>query len=235
MADSPYDVLQVKPDEGIVAIKKAYRRLVKEYHPDSGNGNADKFRKIQEAYELLSDTDKKRKYDALREALEQEESKSPPQQPGVHSVPGMPWPGGVNSGSIWSSYNVSAGSAAYSVGYGGRQGTYVYRQQTTIKISMSMIPSSIVYQALWGLQVGNTLSITPNGVLGNQGIALGLVRHITTSMNYQAYATDVDFEIVMTAPYTNDVYDALRQMGQHYLNASISVQQHGPSYTAWQP
>jgi len=44
-------------------IKKAYRNLAKKHHPDRG-GDADKFKKIQNAYDVLSDEEKKRAYDA---------------------------------------------------------------------------------------------------------------------------------------------------------------------------
>jgi molecular chaperone DnaJ len=47
-------------------IKKSYRKLVKEYHPDVNPDNKEaeeKFKEISSAYEVLSDTDKKLKYD----------------------------------------------------------------------------------------------------------------------------------------------------------------------------
>lgn len=61
-----YEVLGLKkgaqPDE----IKKAYRKLAKEFHPDKNQGDKEaenKFKEISEAYEHLSDADKKAKYD----------------------------------------------------------------------------------------------------------------------------------------------------------------------------
>lgn len=44
-------------------IKKSYRKLAQQYHPDKNNGNEDKFKKINEANSVLSDTKSKQEYD----------------------------------------------------------------------------------------------------------------------------------------------------------------------------
>ena len=44
-------------------IKKQYKKLAKKYHPDKKNGDIEKFKLISEAYEILSNSDKKYKYD----------------------------------------------------------------------------------------------------------------------------------------------------------------------------
>ena len=59
-----YDVLGVDKNADANTIKKAYRKLAKEKHPDSG-GNEEEFKEISEAYEILSDSEKKSNYDTF--------------------------------------------------------------------------------------------------------------------------------------------------------------------------
>ncbi len=61
-----YEVLGVKKDATQDQIKKAYRKLAKAYHPDANPGDKkseEKFKEINEAYEVLGNDDKRRKYD----------------------------------------------------------------------------------------------------------------------------------------------------------------------------
>ena len=57
-----YDVLGLNKGASIEEVKKAHRTLVRKHHPDKG-GNPEEFKKIQEAYEILSDPEKKRNFD----------------------------------------------------------------------------------------------------------------------------------------------------------------------------
>jgi molecular chaperone DnaJ len=57
-----YEVLGVKKDASADEIKKAFRRLARKHHPDAG-GSEEKFKEINEAYEVLSDTEKRQQYD----------------------------------------------------------------------------------------------------------------------------------------------------------------------------
>uniref|UniRef100_A0A1I7U9B3 Mitochondrial protein import protein MAS5 n=1 Tax=Caenorhabditis tropicalis TaxID=1561998 RepID=A0A1I7U9B3_9PELO len=59
-----YTTLNVKPDASQADIKKSYFKLAKEYHPDKNSDHGDKFKEISFAYEVLSNPDKRRLYDA---------------------------------------------------------------------------------------------------------------------------------------------------------------------------
>src|SRR5687768_217504 len=60
-----YSVLGVARNADDKAIKTAYRRLARKHHPDVNKGSADKFKEINEAYAVLSDPDKRKRYDTL--------------------------------------------------------------------------------------------------------------------------------------------------------------------------
>jgi len=57
-----YDILDVPKDASADVIKKQYKKKALKYHPDRG-GNAEMFKKISEAYQTLSDPEKKQEYD----------------------------------------------------------------------------------------------------------------------------------------------------------------------------
>ena len=66
MSDNYYEILEVNEKSTLEEIKKSYRKLSMLYHPDKNKNNPEstaKFQKISEAYETLSDPEKKRCYD----------------------------------------------------------------------------------------------------------------------------------------------------------------------------
>jgi DnaJ-class molecular chaperone len=66
VAKNYYDILGVAKDASEEEIKKSYRRLARRYHPDVNKGDKsaeEKFKEISEAYETLSDKEKRKQYD----------------------------------------------------------------------------------------------------------------------------------------------------------------------------
>jgi curved DNA-binding protein len=81
-----YEVLGVPRNAGEAAIKKAYRKLAREHHPDI-NKDSDaqsRFQEISEAYEVLGDPDKRARYDQLGANWRQGQDFTPP--PGWENV-----------------------------------------------------------------------------------------------------------------------------------------------------
>ena len=58
-----YQILNINKDASQSEIKKAYRQLSKQFHPDVNPGGEDKFKEIAEAYDVLSDEKKRKQYD----------------------------------------------------------------------------------------------------------------------------------------------------------------------------
>jgi molecular chaperone DnaJ len=71
MAKDLYEILGLKKDAAEPDIKRAYRKMAMEWHPDKHKGDKtaeDKFKEINKAYETLSDPQKRATYDQFGEA-----------------------------------------------------------------------------------------------------------------------------------------------------------------------
>ncbi len=71
MAKDYYKILGVNRSASGDEIKAAFRKLAHEHHPDKAGGNADKFKEALEAYQVLSNTEKRKQYDQFGTTFEQ--------------------------------------------------------------------------------------------------------------------------------------------------------------------
>ena len=104
-----YEVLGVGKDASEDEIKKAYRKKAKQYHPDLNPGDKtaeEKFKEANEAYEVLSDKDKKARYDQFGHAGVDPNYGAGGGNPFGGGFSGNPFGGGVDFdlGDIFSSF-----------------------------------------------------------------------------------------------------------------------------------
>src|SRR6185503_6738437 len=65
-----YSILGVNKGASKEEIKKAFYKLAHKYHPDKKEGNETKFKQVNEAYQVLSDDEKRSKYDQFGSGYE---------------------------------------------------------------------------------------------------------------------------------------------------------------------
>jgi len=70
MAKDYYKILGVSKSATAEEIKKAFRELAHKYHPDKNGGNADQFKEINEAYQVLGNPEKRQQYDQFGTTFE---------------------------------------------------------------------------------------------------------------------------------------------------------------------
>lgn len=71
--DDWYETLQISPNADADTIQRVFRLLAQKYHPDNQDtGDAERFRKLHEAYVVLSDPEKRAQYDVGHDAIRRE-------------------------------------------------------------------------------------------------------------------------------------------------------------------
>ncbi len=104
----PYTVLGISKTASDDEVKKAYRKLAHQHHPDKKGGNAGKFKEINEAYQILSDPAKRRQFDQFGFAND-----------GAYGGQGNPF-GGYSGGSFDFSDIFDVFGSAFGGGFGDR-------------------------------------------------------------------------------------------------------------------
>ncbi len=124
-----YEVLGVGKSATDDEIKKAYRSLAKKYHPDMNPGDAEaevKFKEVNEAYAVLSDSDKRSKYDRFGHAA------FDPTQGGGSGFGGFSGFGDFDFGDIFSSFFGGGGGSSRS-----RQNVPIEGDDISARVSIS--------------------------------------------------------------------------------------------------
>ena len=120
-----YKILQVSPDAAPEVIQMAYKALAKKYHPDLNPDNAEqaqeRMKELNEAFEILSDPEKRARYDAAQKstkstasAASQPKTDTSTQQPHETQSPQQPSPEKENTPSSTKSATSPSGSSATS-------------------------------------------------------------------------------------------------------------------------
>ncbi len=107
-----YEILEVTKEADETVIKKSYRKIAMQYHPDRNPDNKaaeDKFKEAAEAYEVLSDADKRAKYDRFGHA-------------GVSGQQGYGGAEGMNMDDIFSQFGDVFGDSPFESFFGNRGG-----------------------------------------------------------------------------------------------------------------
>ncbi|EKQ67306.1 DnaJ-class molecular chaperone with C-terminal Zn finger domain [Leptolyngbyaceae cyanobacterium JSC-12] len=120
-----YEILGVSKTATPEEIKKAYRKLARKYHPDLNPGDKQaeaRFKEINEAHEVLSDPEKRQKYDQFGQYWKQASAGAPP--PGGTGFEGMDF-------GQYSSFDDFISELLGRFGRSGRTGRRVYTYRTT--------------------------------------------------------------------------------------------------------
>lgn len=176
-----YKVLGVERTAPAADIKRAYRKLAREFHPDKNKakGAEDRFKEINEANEVLGDPDKRKLYDQLGANWKAGQNFTPP--PGWRGFPGGPGPGAgrrgagpqAGFGGDFSDFFSSLFGSAGNGGFGGFGGGFEGQQDMRARVTVTLEDSYEGAQKTLNLADGRSLNVRiPKGITAGQTIRL---------------------------------------------------------------
>ncbi|RLD40305.1 MAG: molecular chaperone DnaJ [Bacteroidetes bacterium] len=145
-----YEVLGIDKNADAPAIKKAYRKQAVKYHPDKNPGDSsaeDKFKEAAEAYEVLSDGNKKARYDQYGHA-------------GMSGAAGGGgFGGGMNMDDIFSQFGDIFGGGGFGGGFGGsRRGGRRVNRGSNLRVRVKLNLKDIAHGAEKKIKVNKYIS-----------------------------------------------------------------------------
>ena len=243
-----YAVLGVSPTATADEIKKTYRRLAKQYHPDTNAGNAkaaERFKAISEAYTTLGDATKRREYDEMRrlgafEGIGARPRGGPRRGPGP-GAPGMPPNMGEfdlgGLGGLGDLFGSMFGGAAQRPAGPQRGGTIettlevpfrtaVLGGKVPLEFELDGVRKKILVTIPVGSESGSRIKLTGQGGSGRRGGPAGdLVVTLQVAEDPQVRREGLD--LIMTAP---------ANVAQAALGSKLSVETiHGKTVTITLP
>jgi len=201
-----YKILGVSKNDDATAIKKAYRKLAKDLHPDKTKGDKkleDRFKEVSEAYEVLSDDKKRAEYEEMRDAFTSGRvPRGGPQAGG----------GGFSAGGFEDIFGGGSQSDIFSTLFGGgnrgpRRGQDL-QTETTIsfrdaiygrEITLRVNDQTITTRVPAGIKDGGKIKLKGRGASGQAGPGdLFIIIHVT---KHPVFTRDGN-NLLMTLPVT---------------------------------
>jgi len=204
-----YKILGVSKKDDAATVKKAYRKLAKDLHPDKTKGDKkleDRFKEVSEAYEVLSDEKKRSEYDEMRDAF------TSGRIPKGGAPGGGGFPGGFQAGGYEDIFGGGSQGDIFSTLFGGgRRGPTKGRDlqtETTIsfrdsifgrEINLRIDNQTVTTRVPAGIKDGGKIKLKGRGAPGQAGPGdLLVVVHVTKHPVY----TREENNLLMVLPVT---------------------------------